>query len=270
MASFSRATLGTLVLATAAGVATAQIAAPAPASGYGTEDLQVVDVPFASFLPIRPLESYWTECCQPGLTGERWINSGAGTLIAAIDASLVPNGADLADVSFYVYDGQGALPGVNLECRLCRSWVDVDGSNPSSDCPFVVATSGGPGDTVIGGDPNLQVRYQFDVDADGQPEVVSHYLSVHFAQGDVTGQLRFRSARLLFRRQVSPAAAPATFSDVPTSHPFFQFVEALAASGITAGCGTGIYCPDSPLTRGQMAVFLAKALGLHWPGPGIP
>jgi S-layer homology domain len=51
---------------------------------------------------------------------------------------------------------------------------------------------------------------------------------------------------------------------VPTGHPQFQFIEALAASGITAGCGSGNYCPNANLTRGQMAVFLAKALGLHW------
>ena len=44
-----------------------------------------------------------------------------------------------------------------------------------------------------------------------------------------------------------------------------EFVEALVASGITAGCGNGNFCPDAPLTRGQMAVFLSKALGLHWP-----
>ncbi len=61
---------------------------------------------------------------------------------------------------------------------------------------------------------------------------------------------------------VSAAPAIATFNDVPTNHPFFRFIEALVASGITAGCGSGNYCPDTPLTRGQMAVFLAKALGL--------
>jgi S-layer homology domain len=68
-----------------------------------------------------------------------------------------------------------------------------------------------------------------------------------------------------WRRTVTPAPSNATFGDVPTSHPFFQFIEALAASGITAGCGGGNFCSDNPLTRGQMAVFLAKALGLHWP-----
>jgi hypothetical protein len=74
----------------------------------------------------------------------------------------------------------------------------------------------------------------------------------------------FFRAAIKYRRQVSPAPAVATFSDVPTTHPFFQFVEALAASGITVGCGVGIFCPDAPLTRGQMAVFLSRGLGLHF------
>jgi hypothetical protein len=70
-----------------------------------------------------------------------------------------------------------------------------------------------------------------------------------------------------YRLQVSPPPETATFGDVPTEHPFFQFVEALASSGITAGCGNGNFCPDQPLTRGQMAVFLSKALGLHFASP---
>jgi hypothetical protein len=61
---------------------------------------------------------------------------------------------------------------------------------------------------------------------------------------------------------VSPAPGTATFNDVPTNHPFFRYVEALYASGITAGCGSNNFCPDAPVTRGQMSVFLAKALGL--------
>ena len=41
-------------------------------------------------------------------------------------------------------------------------------------------------------------------------------------------------------------------------------IDALAAAGITAGCGTGPvrYCPDSRVTRAQMATFLARALNL--------
>ena len=78
------------------------------------------------------------------------------------------------------------------------------------------------------------------------------------------GSVVFLSARLAYRLQVVPAPATATFLDVPTTHPFFQYIEALVRSGITAGCAEGFYCPDAPLTRGQMAVFLGKALGLHW------
>jgi hypothetical protein len=92
--------------------------------------------------------------------------------------------------------------------------------------------------------------------------------NTYFVQVDITGgtlATRLHAVRVLYNLQVSPAPATSTFGDVPTSHPFFQFVEALVASGITAGCGGGNYCPDAPLTRGQMAVFLSKALGLHFP-----
>ena len=78
-------------------------------------------------------------------------------------------------------------------------------------------------------------------------------------------KLQLQKFSVSWVRDVSPAPATATFTDVPTNHPFFQFVEALAKSGITGGCGGGNFCPDSPLTRGQMAVFLAKGLGLEWP-----
>ncbi len=60
-----------------------------------------------------------------------------------------------------------------------------------------------------------------------------------------------------------------TFLDVPPSHLFFAFVEILAANGVTAGCGGSYYCPDSPVTRAQMAVFLltAKYGASHVPPP---
>lgn len=67
-----------------------------------------------------------------------------------------------------------------------------------------------------------------------------------------------------WKRQISPAPATESFADVPTENPFHGEVEALLASGITAGCGGGNYCPDQPVTRGQMAAFLSRALGLHW------
>src|SRR5690606_13537852 len=40
-------------------------------------------------------------------------------------------------------------------------------------------------------------------------------------------------------------------------------IEAIAAAGITRGCGeSDMYCPDRVVTRGQMAAFLVRALGI--------
>ncbi len=78
----------------------------------------------------------------------------------------------------------------------------------------------------------------------------------------LTGDPEFPGCAIFTGTLVAPATA--TFDDVPSDSTLFPFVEALVASGITAGCGNGNYCPGAPLTRGQMAVFLAKALGLHW------
>jgi hypothetical protein len=96
------------------------------------------------------------------------------------------------------------------------------------------------------------------------------YLVVYFAGGGWEGDTKFNDAFIGFFRPVSPAPAQASFSDVPTTDFGFQYIEALAASGITGGCGGENFCPDSPISRRQMAIFLAKALGLHWPDTGPP
>lgn len=79
-----------------------------------------------------------------------------------------------------------------------------------------------------------------------------------------SSSLTFHSVQLYWQRQSAPAPATATYSDVPTSDPFFNDVEQLSKSGITQGCGGGKFCPNSAVTRAQMAAFLHRALGLHW------
>jgi streptogramin lyase len=59
--------------------------------------------------------------------------------------------------------------------------------------------------------------------------------------------------------ETPPAATGTTFADVPASNPFAPWIEQLAGFQITGGCGGGNYCPDSAVTRAQMAVFLLKA-----------
>jgi hypothetical protein len=80
-----------------------------------------------------------------------------------------------------------------------------------------------------------------------------------------TNTLSISAVRVYYRLQESPGPGTATFGDVPTSSAYFKFVEALYAAGIVSGCGGGNYCPGNPVTRGQLAVFLVSALGMHYP-----
>jgi len=122
---------------------------------------------------------------------------------------------------------------------------------------FATTDAATPGCVFVGGPANLPAG-----------QFVDNFNNTYFIRvelSDTTAATSFGGVRLYYKLRVSPAPAVATFTDVPIGHFAFQFVEALAASGITGGCGGGNYCPDAPLTRAQMAIFLAAALGLHFP-----
>ena len=74
---------------------------------------------------------------------------------------------------------------------------------------------------------------------------------------------RAQMAAFLVRALRLPDAPSRGFAD--TSGNFAEDnIDALAAAGITAGCAADPprYCPGQPVTRAQMATFLARALGL--------
>ena len=52
------------------------------------------------------------------------------------------------------------------------------------------------------------------------------------------------------------------FSDVAVNYWAAPFIKQLVVDGITSGCGAGVYCPDSNVTRAEMAVLLVKAFNL--------
>ena len=61
-----------------------------------------------------------------------------------------------------------------------------------------------------------------------------------------------------------PAPAGQRFNDVPPSNAFYNFIDRLAVLNITLGCAPdhSMYCPNNPVTRGQMAAFLVRAFNL--------
>ena len=56
-------------------------------------------------------------------------------------------------------------------------------------------------------------------------------------------------------------ACTGQFTDVPSAMRSVGSSNEWRTDGITGGCGTGTFCPNSPVTRGQMSVFIEAALG---------
>jgi uncharacterized repeat protein (TIGR03803 family) len=55
-----------------------------------------------------------------------------------------------------------------------------------------------------------------------------------------------------------PPHCTGVFDDVPCPSQYADWIEQLAAEGVSGGCGNDNYCPDANTTRGQIAAFLEK------------
>ena len=159
----------------------------------------------------------------------------------------VPGGTKITRVELDYCDNSSTGKHVSLDLLQC----DNQGQNCAAVTSGLVSSSNGCSFVSQSG---------LSVHVDNYTKMYTMVATFDAADGTIS----LVGAIVSYQLEVSPAPGAATFNDVPTNHPFFQYIEALSASGITGGCGAGNYCPDAPLTRGQMAVFLAKALGLYW------
>ncbi len=69
----------------------------------------------------------------------------------------------------------------------------------------------------------------------------------------------------------SPATPWPGFDDVTPSNIFYNDIVWLKDQAITLGCNppeNTLFCPEDPVTRGEMAAFLTRALNLSDPGAG--
>jgi hypothetical protein len=70
--------------------------------------------------------------------------------------------------------------------------------------------------------------------------------------------------RSIYGGDIFPYSTTPIFSDVPASSPYFSYIQALYALGITSGCGSDgtdpppVYCPIAPVTRAEMAIFIIR------------
>jgi hypothetical protein len=222
---------------------------PPEVNGYGTSDWTAMTISPMAFQPYSTALGliYWSG----GYVGPqntdtyRWFSAPIH----------IPTGAQVGGLTAYFYDasvtGYVRIVLARDTCSggPCAQETVIDQQTSTSEAP--------------GYDAYYYPVTPFTWNNWNGGSVASAHIRVYFSAG--TTDLRIGPATLWYKLQVSPPPATATFGDVPTSHWAFQYIEALTASGITAGTGGGNFSPDATLTRAQMAVFLSKALGLHWP-----
>ena len=189
-----------------------------------------------------------------GHVGDGFWTDDPGMVVVQQRAPLhLPAGALIVGYSV-IYQDSHAVADLRVHLEADYVFSSTRGTNQIGP---QFQSSGTPGTTTSSVDvsPDYTVWYAFGLQKQSYAFVV-----------DLAGvvDLHFRGVSVHWYRQVSPAPASATSGDVPTGHWAFRHIEALAASGITAAGGGGDFCPEVPLTRAQMAVFLAKALGLHY------
>ncbi len=223
---------------------------------YGTTSLSYEQVPGAVFFPSVSGLSYTTTA----------VNSGQILRIAGADSSYfaapirIPSGAIVKSLELNACDNTGGAGGF-VQGTIVQT--DALGNTTATLNPFLM-TAGTGCQTVVSGDLT-----SLNMVADNHTK---HIWLIGFLDAQPVGKtVGLAGMAVGYQLQVSPGPLTATFNDVPTSDFGFQFVEAFAGAGITVGCTSNppfpppVYCPDRNVTRREMAIFFAKALGLQWP-----
>jgi S-layer homology domain len=169
------------------------------------------------------------------------------------DAPLnLPNGVLLTFIRFWANDTNAAS---NMGFFLFETCYPNLGPGPTNSVELLAGAGGLATAGATGNQSDSAGNLLHTINNEG----CKYTLRVSF--GATTG-LTLQKMRAQWQRQISPAPAVASFSDVPTTAQFFREIEALADSGVTSGCTVTTFCPDDFVTRRQMAAFLSRALGL--------
>ncbi len=214
----------------------------APRPQFGTTNASFISFSPTEFNPVEDTDSYFRSFY---LTAK----AGTGTFNATPH---LPTGALLTWLELQYCDTNTSDQHVSLTLNDCVTVLAAcDGL-----MPIATVTSASNGCSAV----NVDLTSQSLTVYNAQQRL---FLTAQFGAFDTSNQLT--GVVVGYRLQVSYSdGRNHTFGDVLESHPLYQYIEALAAAGITSGCGNGNYCPDAALTRGQVAVLLAKALGLSW------
>jgi hypothetical protein len=154
---------------------------------------------------------------------------------------------DISDSNFTITSGGGCTYAINPGSRNFPAAGGLGAVN--------VTAGGGCAWTALNHNPEL-----LSITGGGTGTgngAASYGVSSHTSASPRVGSLTVGGQSFIVRQGVQ-------FLDVPVGAQLYEEIGKLSAVGITGGCGGNNYCPNSTVTREQMAAFIIRAL--HSPG----
>ena len=212
---------------------------------------------YASTAPVnlprgwRSVEIHWTKGAGTGAVSW-WLDGNAQAGLASL--------ANNTEVINYARWGALVVPGGTVGTFKLDDYASQRSGNIGPALPFSDVPTSGAGSSYW---PFVQTMYA----ADAMPECA---IGSFCPLGSVT---RKEMAKILLLGRYGsnftpPVCAVPTFADVPCAHPYADWINELAAQGITGGCGGGNFCPDGIIARKDMIVFLYAARAIFYTNPG--
>ena len=197
-------------------------------------DLRLIGVNYGqgtacpSLASMNQCFAYDTNGNMTGVTG---INS------RALPVSGTTNRLSLTSPASALYDGRGNLTSINLPGFIGSETLVYDARNRQIE--------------DLG--PGVDWQYLYN----GTDERVAR-ITAGSAQQGVS---RREAARYFDQAKGwnATVGCSARFSDVTCNDPDWGWIETFAAQGMTSGCGSGLYCPETTTDKQSMSVFLIRA-----------
>jgi beta propeller repeat protein len=177
------------------------------------------------------------------ITSWEWSDGGAGGAFAP--SATVPNvtyaapagvDATIALTATVGCDGDPGVAGCGSVAIVAHDFADVPPDSWAANEVYACYSAG-----IVDGYPDGRYVPSVSVTRDQ----MAVYISRAIAGGDAS---------------VPSGPAQATFADVPLSHWASRYIEYVSANQIAAGYPDGTYQPENVVDRGQMAVFVARAI----------
>ncbi|MBI4904712.1 MAG: S-layer homology domain-containing protein [Acidobacteria bacterium] len=209
-----------LVEQAGSGCVTISASSPGPFSATGgTQTITLSNSANCSFTPV-PTDPWLTVTSPNPVQGNPYVN-----------ATATANTGNLARATS-VYLGGFRLPLLQLGAQFSTIFGDINANTPFADYINILEKSGIADPCGSGFCPESPTT---------RAQMAEYLVHALFRSGE-------------FANSGTPY-----FTDVPTTHPRFRWIQKLYELGVTTGCGSGKFCPDDSVTRGQMATFLVRA-----------